>query len=284
MKRVMVTTTAAVIIMTIFFYYGIFSPLKNELENSLKHNFLNKVSINELSIENKFDRHIEGTKSLSNRAMIKNKLDAYNNNQISYKELHNYTQAKYVDEAAALDNILAAYRITDGKIVAQSGQVNFEKIRSNFEENYNKRVINLIVDDNSVFINSPIINIDGEKIGNDITVFDLNEFIFKLNSKNINYDIIHNKNKINYSLGQKNQVLEYRKILDTNYWLKASESKKSLYSSLSSITTKIITVFLILLLSFLSVLYKTISSSFNNIIYTALQWSSTGLQSANKSF
>ena len=248
LKKMTVTTTAAVFIIIIFFYFGVFSPLKNELENSLQHNFLNKVSINEVSIENRFDRYIEGTKSLSSRTMIKNKLDNYNNNQISFEELHNYTQSKYVDGVKALDNILAAYRISNDKIVAHYGKTNFEEIKLSFNQSSNELQINLGADESSVIINSPIINNAGEKIGNDIAVFDLNKFMQSLNSNNINYEILYDENSINYFQDQENQVVEYRKILNTNYWLKASESKKSLYSSLSSITTKIITVFLILLL------------------------------------
>ncbi|MGM0500280.1 MAG: hypothetical protein ACQERL_08750, partial [Bacillota bacterium] len=218
MKKIVAVTIAAVIIIIIFFYYGIFSPLKNELENSLLHNFLNKVSTNEVSIENRFDRYIEGSKSLASRTMIKNKLADYKNNQISFEELHNYTQPKYEDGAEALANILAAYRITDDKIAAQYGETELEKIRESFPENSNQLEINLIEDENKVIINSPVRNNEGEKIGSDLVVFDLSKFMQGLNSNNINYEIIYNENTINYSQDQENQVVEYRKILDTNYW------------------------------------------------------------------
>jgi diguanylate cyclase (GGDEF)-like protein len=267
MKKIAVTTIVAVFIIIIFFYFGVFSPLKDELENSLQHNFLNKISINEVRIENRFDRYIEGTKSLSSRTMIKNKLNSYYNNQISFDELHNYTQSKYVDGVKALDNILAAYRITkDNKIVAQFGEFNLEKIKQSFDNSSSQLKINLIEDKSLVIINSPIINNNGENIGNDITVFDLKKFMQSLNSNNIKYEIIYAENIINYSRDQENQVVEYRKLLNTNYWLKAVESKNSLYDSLNSITTRIVILFSALLISFLLVFYKIIRSNFHKII------------------
>ncbi len=266
MKKIATITIGAVIITILFFYLGVFSPLKNESENSLEHNFLNKVSINEVSIENRFDRYKEGSKSLSSRTMIKNKLIEYNNQEISLAELKEYTQSKYVDGVKALDNIIAAYRITDNDIVADYGNLNLGEIQSNYSHSSDELEVILTNEKNSVIINSPIINDSGDKIGNDIVVFDISGFMESVNQNDIQYEIIQSETALNPPLDQGGHVVDYRKILDTNYWLRASESKANLYESLNSIITKIVIIFVILLIGFSVVFYKTISNAFNNII------------------
>jgi len=266
MKKIAAITIGAIIITILFFYLGIFSPLKNELENSLEHNFLNKISINEVSIENRFDRYIEGSKSLSSRTMIKNKLIEYNNQETSLSELQEYTQPKYVDGVKALDNIIAAYRITDNDIVADYGDLNLEEIQSNYSHSPGELEVILTNEKNSVIINSPIINDSGDEIGNDIVVFDISGFMESVNQNDIQYEIIQSETALNQPLDQGDYVVEYRKILDIDYWLRASESKANLYGALNSIITKIVIIFVILLTGFSVVFYKTISNAFNNII------------------
>jgi diguanylate cyclase (GGDEF)-like protein/putative nucleotidyltransferase with HDIG domain len=265
-KKITAIIISAAIITVIFFYLGVFSPLKKELENSLKENFINEVSINEISIENRFERYIEGGKSISSRTMIKNKLSDYNNQKISLVELRDYTQFKYVDGVKALDNILAAYRITDDKIVAQYGEFDLNKIESDFNKGTNNLEIILTNENQDFILKSPIFKTEGEKLGDDLLIFDISGFITAMNQNGIEYQIVQSRTELKQSLDQADQIIEQRRILNSDYWLKAVGSKNTLYNYLNSITTKIVTVFLILLISFLFFLYKTVSKSFNSII------------------
>ena len=265
-KKITTIIIAAAVITIIFFYLGVFSPLKNELENSLQKNFINQVSINELSIENRFKRYIEGTKSLSSRTMIKNKLIEYNKQKITLAELRDYTQSKYIEGVKALDNVLGAYRISDNRIVADYGELDLNQILSHFNNDLKNGEIILADQKEKVIINSPIIDADEGRLGNDIVVFDISGFIKDINQNGIKYEIRESGTAVKQILEQDELIIANRRILNTDYWLKAAGSKSNLYQSLNSITTKIITVFIILLLSFLFVLYKTVSNSFNSII------------------
>ncbi len=59
-----------IIVLILFFYFGVFSPLKSQLEESLNQNFNNSVSITEINVENKLNNYKEGEESLSSRTMI----------------------------------------------------------------------------------------------------------------------------------------------------------------------------------------------------------------------
>lgn len=264
-KNLIASIFITMIIIFLFSYFAVFYPLKNELENSLENNFLNKVSISEISIENRLERYKEGTKSISSRTMIKNKLNRYNNGEISLKELEEYTQSKYIDGVKALDNVLAAFRIADRKIIAKYGDIDFKNIASNYDNSSNKRVINLINKNSSALINYPILNDAGDEIGRDLIIYDLSKFMKDINNNNIKYELVKANNIINQQ-SEDDYMIEYRDILNTNSLLKASKSKTYLYKSLNSITAKIITAVIIMIIIFLVIFYKIINNAFNNII------------------
>jgi hypothetical protein len=165
-KKIALAVVIITIIIILFFNFAVFSPLKNELETSLENNFLNKVSIIEISIENRLARYIEGSKSLSSRTMIKNQLIKYDEGETTLENLKEYTQAKYIDGVKVLDNILGAIRITDSKLIAKYGEINFKKIISIYDNSSNKIIIKLIDNKNSILVNSPILNNRGHKIAN----------------------------------------------------------------------------------------------------------------------
>jgi hypothetical protein len=111
-----------VIVLILFFYFGVFSPVKTQLEESLNQNFKNSVSITEINVENKLKRCKEGAESLSSRTMIKNKLAEYKAGDLSLQELRGYTQDKYVDGVKVLENIVSAFRISEEEIIASLGE------------------------------------------------------------------------------------------------------------------------------------------------------------------
>src|SRR6056297_2917600 len=130
MKYLIILT---IIVLIIFFFFGVFSPLKNQLEESLYKNFEESVSIIEMNVENKLKNYKEGAESLSSRTMIKNKLAEHKAGNLSLEELRVYTQDKYVDGVKILDNIVAAFRISKGNTIASWG----EKELIFFSENIN---------------------------------------------------------------------------------------------------------------------------------------------------
>ncbi|MFW6001217.1 MAG: GGDEF domain-containing protein [Halanaerobium sp.] len=215
-------------------------PLKVELENALEDNFHNLVSISEINFENKLNRYIENAESLSSRTMIKNELDRYVEGEISLEEVRNYSQAKYADGAEALHHANSAYRISNDRIISYWGEEQI-KVINNFDFSEEKDIeIKIGKNDEYVIIKSKIINASSNKIGDDFVVFDLQKILEEINSDDIKHTILRERPSSIHKQKENNKIVEYRKLLNTDYWLRAEMSTNLLYENIQSISTKII--------------------------------------------
>jgi len=261
MKYLIITT---VVVLIIFFYFGVFSPLKTELEESLNQNFKNSVSITEINVENKFSRYKEGAESLSSRTMIRNKLQEYNEKDISLQELKDYTQAKYSDGVKVLENIVSAFRITEGEVIANWGEKDFEIFSSYINYDNQTTEIKILQDNYFIIINS-MIKKDNIKLGNDIVVFNFKPLMNKINEQKTDCEIVYSEKKIE-NLETDKLIIDYRRLLNTNYWLKSKISKDKLYYTLNKLSFKIIGGFLFLLLIIATAFSKTLTTTSKKII------------------
>ncbi|SDH02468.1 GGDEF domain-containing protein [Halanaerobium congolense] len=261
MKYLIITT---VVVLIIFFYFGVFSPLKTELEESLNQNFKNSVSITEINVENKFSRYKEGAESLSSRTMIRNKLKEYNEKDISLQELKDYTQAKYSDGVKVLENIVSAFRITEGEVIANWGEKDFEIFSSYINYDNQTTEIKILQDNYFIIINS-MIKKDNIKLGNDIVVFNFKPLMNKINEQKTDCEIVYSEKKIE-NLETDKLIIDYRRLLNTNYWLKSKISKDKLYYTLNKLAFKIIGGFLFLLLIIATAFSKTLTTTSKKII------------------
>ncbi|MGM0410867.1 MAG: GGDEF domain-containing protein [Bacillota bacterium] len=254
-----------IIITAIFFYWGVFSPLRSELQTSLRRELQRSVTITENNVENTFNRFIEGAESLSSRTMIKNKLAQYLKGEISLNELKDYTDKKYEDGARVLDNVVGAFRITDNKVITEWGSKDFNEFKQELKFNNKKTQITILKDKLYFIVNSPIIN-DDKKIGNDIVIYNLKGLLSDINSQNIKYNIIYEENLDKEKLIVEDNIKNFRQLLNTNYWLKAKMPKKDLYNTLNSLSIKIIGGFIILLLFIIIIFYKTLNYTSKEVI------------------
>lgn len=254
-----------IIVLIIFFYFGVFSPLKTELEASLNQNFENSVSITEINVENKLSRYIEGAESLSSRTMIRNQLANYKEGNTSLQELKNYTQAKYSDGAKVLDNIVAAFRVSEEIVIASWGKTERNIFKDNIDYDNQTTEIKILNDEGLIVINS-VIKTDNDKLGQDIVIFDFKALMNEINKQKIDYQIIYSEDKVE-DFETKNLIRNYRRLLNTNYWLKSEISKDELYYNLNNLSFKIIGGFLILLLITAVAFYKVLTISSKRIIF-----------------
>jgi len=249
------------IALIIFFYIGVFSPLQDELEKTLIENFKNTVSIAEINVENYISRAKEGAESLSSRTMIKSMLNKFNRGDISYLEVKQYTQPKYSDGAKVLDHVIKAVRFCNGeKLIAGcdgiSGDKSIDMDLKEFNQDVKKTKIYILHKKNLVIINSPII-LEQEKLGNDIVVFDLKPLFSNLNKERINYSIFASNEVPNKFVHNNKEVIDYRKILDTNYYLRAQLPQTQLNEGINELLRRVI-IGIITALIIITILFRII--------------------------
>ncbi len=264
-KNLKITITFLSIIFLIFFYFGVFNPLKNELEETLKTNFQDKVYSSELYFESCLNRFIDDSRVLSDRKMIKNKLEEYYFNNTTYQEIREYTQNKYSDASSSLKYLISSYRFTNNKLVAYWGIDTFDFINKlNFSQD--KNIEYKILDKNGykLIIKSPIINNKQILLGKDLFVYSLEPIFRDINSGNIHYQVLNEKNKVHSS--NPGEIIKQRPLLNSNYWLKAQLSKDRLYNQLDGLTFKILISFFILLLVVAFIVKISLDHTFKNVI------------------
>lgn len=184
LKRVICTFISVVLITMIFAFRLIYQPLKRELGKSLIDNFNQLALIRYHSLENNISRCEEGARSLSSRTMIKKAIVEYQNKEINFDELKQYTQEKYKDGAMALESLVMAERFVGDDSIALYA--------TSMSKPYSCSIDNLIsedgnlssklcLDDNHTYLllYSPILS-ENKIIGYDILIFDLTSQIHML--------------------------------------------------------------------------------------------------------
>ncbi|ADQ13943.1 GGDEF domain-containing protein [Halanaerobium hydrogeniformans] len=265
-NKIKYLTVIIIIMLIFFFYFFVFQPLKSELESSLDENFKNSVSIIELNVENKFSRFKEGTESLSSRTMIKNELLAYRDGEVTFKELQDYTEDKYADGAGVLDNVMAAFRITEGELVTAWGDKDFSSYTGYFNYDSQETELTVIRDQCLVLVNSPIFCDDNQKLGNDIVLFNLKDLMEEINRQGFECVIVEKSELENPGFITNETIRDHRRILDTDYYLQAEMSKSQLYERVNNLSTRIIASFSILLLLIALAFYKVVKDTSNEVI------------------
>jgi len=264
-KNLKITIAVLTIIFLIFFYFGVFSPLKNELETTLENHFQDKVFFSELYLESSLSRFIEGSRSLSERKMIKDKLEEYHFNKVNYSELKDYTQIKYSDASSSLKYLISSYRFGNNKMIAHWGNHNLNPINK-LDFSNDKEMEFKVLKNNGykLIIKSPILNEEQLLLGKDYFIYNISTILKEINSGDINYEIINQKDILHSS--KSGEIVKHRPILSSNYWLKAELSKNKLYNHLDSLSFKILLSSFILLLIVAFLIKLSLDHTFNNII------------------
>ncbi|TDS32293.1 GGDEF domain-containing protein [Halanaerobium congolense] len=257
-----------IILIILVSYFGVYLPLKNELEESLHAGFKSMVSNAEIILENHLNRASEVAAALSNRTMIGSEIEKYLNGEITFVELKNFTRDKYLQGAEVHDNLLAAYRYVDDRILAQYGEeYSWFLDKYDFDEN-SADGITITADQKYIIAHSKIENHAGENIGSDYIIYDLSAILLELNqlnSEEISYNISNTEPALESAV-LSDKIVEIRELNDTDYFLKAETSTSLIYSTISRISYQIMLVIFatIIIISFLVI--KILHNTSENIV------------------
>ena len=216
--------------------------------------------------------------------MIKNRLNRYEKNEISLAEIKNYTEPKYIDGAEVLHNIIKAVRISNNERIAEYRCKNIDKIDLILHQNDELETsIKMKMNEKIVLVNSPII-ISNNKIGQDIAAFNLRKLIDDLNKQNINYTIVTKNDAKNEFKENSDEIIDYRKVLNTDYFIKASIKKDNLNRGLENLLLKIIIgiilsiiILIVIFRIIINKTYKKVIENLNNKIEKITELSETDI-------
>ncbi|HRW94040.1 MAG TPA: histidine kinase dimerization/phosphoacceptor domain -containing protein [Thermotogota bacterium] len=103
--------------------FWLFFPMKRQLEKAALEQFSLVAQSRVKTLEWLVEGCLEGAASVSSRSMIRDQIEAYKNGEVSWEELVSYTSDKYSDGVNALENVLSASRLVEGKVLVQVGDV-----------------------------------------------------------------------------------------------------------------------------------------------------------------
>lgn len=234
----------AIILITILLvsYFAVFLPMQNELKDALENNFQKIIDVSEILFENHLNRAVEGVKGLSSRTMIRDQLAAYNRGEITLEALREFTQPKYKDGVETLQYVVSAYRTTGGKVVADYGVNKEELLRGINAEKLETEFLKITADQKYLVVKSAIKNQTEEILGFDYLIYDLKLILAELenlNSENIDYKIIIAAGGGPQAENNGAKLVEYRRLLATDYYLGAEIPDRKVYSEANKISYRI---------------------------------------------
>ena len=284
-RRTRILMLVSVVSISIFIYFFIYSPMMAQLENSIYMN-VSEISMSKhSSIQNAVQGSVIGSVSLSSRSAIRDKIAEYKNGAATLDELKSFTQPKYADGAAVLDNIVFAQRIVDGQAVADYRDPGFTEEEFTGADGYSHIVSREFLHMNEKLylkVFSPV-SLDGQELGFDIAVFD---FTNKLLSQNDPIYTVQVANKDEFTalwddadillrsndsaLLSKDNTIYYAKPIDRHYFLVQAE-QGVIFADANSLTLRIAISWIIMFVGILLAVYFYIIRYANKTVKYAEQ-------------
>ena len=252
-------------------FFVIYMPMKSELEKNLLGNF-SQISYSKYNlVQSDIQNCVEGAMSLSSRTMINSTLTNFRNNEISLSELQAYTQPKYEQGAKVLKNIIQAERISNGHSIATYKAPNITTANLSWytPSNLSDKVItqlNIDKETTIVMVISPILKQD-MVLGYDYVAYDISSKIKALSTPDLKislldfdgYDhyvndslVINPENPL--TLQHDDMVIYLDNLIPKTYFI-ATEKRSALFKTIKNLSIRILTIWVIILLSFTSLIY-----------------------------
>jgi signal transduction histidine kinase len=189
----------ALILLVSLYYLTIYKPSVKVLKANSMTEFTNEVKLRNYMVNNAAKRIIEGAKSMSSRTMIRKKISEHYQHKISFDELKDYTQPKYIDGIKALNYcIYAARYIRSGLLVEYKTDdcdgSNFQSDILDTSENSIFTHIHIVDTTISINVITPIYDKD-IILGYDILYTKNEELLRKIENNNYSFDLIPIKSK-----------------------------------------------------------------------------------------
>ncbi|OJF75611.1 MAG: hypothetical protein BKP49_11250 [Treponema sp. CETP13] len=250
-KRTQEVSILILILSIVFILLGIYLPMRNIILRNNIANFNNAATNITQIFKNEIEKNIQGSKSLSSRSAIRDKIAEYEDNKITFNELAGFSKQKYKDGIDVLDNLLSAQRIINGKTLIHIINNNHDNFAVSNNLN-SKTIIYTIYKNDSTYVlkvESPI-STNKKIVGYDIVYFSLNKIIAELNTDSYSLTVITNgqpEEDTNY--------LYYNETLTNGTILSVKASKTTIFSKINEISLLVIIRIIIFIIIIAFIIY-----------------------------
>jgi len=191
----------SVLILTILFVY---LPMRDELIRSLLDNWTAMARANYMTFQIFTEKSLEGARGISSRSVIRDAILKYNEGQLGWNELAEFTQPKFEDGVKILENLQYAFRVVDEDILVAYNPLSEFVVEDEYLSIPDRDgQIDIFFSHNRyhLIVYSDIQH-NGKTLGTDILIYDMTSLLDEMNSDRLQVEIIDSKklNQTNYGL------------------------------------------------------------------------------------
>ncbi len=249
------------------YYLFLFKPSQEVIREQIIKEYISKLKTKAVIFDNTVSQYIQGSRSMSSRSMIRNKIADFYLGELSFEQLRDYTFPKYREGVEALECFVYARREIKNNVLVETGDKDIYMLHpakvdtcctSTTLYYFNTDKLSIM------YVISPIKK-NGELLGHDVIYYNNEKVLKEISEPTVQLEILklsdlNKHNNIGSFLSLNNGLVSYLiKSEHSKIYLKFSSSEKNMFSDYQIfLKEQIITIsLLILLILFIvSTIYK----------------------------
>jgi len=281
-KRAKIVFLVCIAVIVLFNYFVIFRLMKLELEDSVVSNFIALSDSKHEALNYAVEKEINGAIALSGKTMLREEIAEYNEGAATPGGPESRTRSEYPDSVMALENVVAAARIVDGRRIAEYTDPGYAVgIDTNAPSDTLSTQIIGSEENIYLIVDSPVLD-NGVLLAVDRVVFDLGASVLALNDSQNKVAVItaQQASAISAELTKLEQTAEYalyrddknyiflRPLLNTSYVM-TSTLQSELFEPVNRLSVKMLASTALLFSGMLVIFYTAIIRFANKLLETA---------------
>lgn len=190
--RFRVTLIVTLVLMSFLIIGVVHFPMHQELENETANNFKLEARLNMQILEQYIDLCLLGAESLASRSAIRDIAVEYHEGRVSWEEMQEFIQPRYMDGLSAMRYIVGAARIIDGNVAVSFGEPGLTKSEYINVPQEERFVLIHETQTMSLKVYMPIYA-EGEIIGFDVVLFDATVALNKVEDSPYQFSVLSDK-------------------------------------------------------------------------------------------
>lgn len=190
--RFRVTLIVTLVLMSFLIIGVVHFPMHQELEKETANNFKLEARLNMQILEQYIDLCLLGAESLASRSAIRDIAVEYHEGRVSWEEMQEFIQPRYMDGLSAMRYIVGAARIIDGNVAVSFGEPGLTKSEYINVPQEERFVLIHESQTMSLKVYMPIYA-EGEIIGFDVVLFDATVALNKVEDSPYQFSVLSDK-------------------------------------------------------------------------------------------